>query len=231
MGRRSQEDLYFERIGSDFDAFMSQYDVNQRQKLIFEKLLLPGSRLDNALEVGCGTGKISEVLVKQVNHLTVTDISGLLAKRVGERLGCSFQKESAISLSFPDNSFDLVVSSECVEHTPDPLKALGEMSRVLRFGGQLIVTTPNKLWYPLLWISQKTKIRKFEGPEIWIWPLRLRSFLNSLGLQIIKFGGCHLLPWQIPGIKRGLPLVDRWDKYLYPFMINFGFSAVKKGQR
>jgi 2-polyprenyl-3-methyl-5-hydroxy-6-metoxy-1,4-benzoquinol methylase len=49
---------------------------------------------------------------------------------------------SALQLPFKDNSFDTVVSTEVLEHVPDPLRAMREMQRVLKPGGRLILSTP-----------------------------------------------------------------------------------------
>ena len=49
---------------------------------------------------------------------------------------------SALHLPFGNQSFDTVVSTELLEHVPDPLLALREMHRVLRTGGHMILTTP-----------------------------------------------------------------------------------------
>jgi SAM-dependent methyltransferase len=49
---------------------------------------------------------------------------------------------SALDLPLEVQSFDTVVSTELLEHVPDPLRALREMHRVLRPGGYLILSTP-----------------------------------------------------------------------------------------
>jgi len=50
----------------------------------------------------------------------------------------------AQNLRCPDASFDFVVSSENLEHLPDPAANVREMRRVLRAGGMLLIGTPNK---------------------------------------------------------------------------------------
>jgi SAM-dependent methyltransferase len=45
-------------------------------------------------------------------------------------------------MSFPDNSFDLVVTTEVLEHVPDPYRAHTEILRVLRPGGRHVFTVP-----------------------------------------------------------------------------------------
>jgi len=57
--------------------------------------------------------------------------------------GIHFMSGDIFKLPFADNSIDILISSEVVEHLPDPLPALQEMQRVLKSGGYAMVTTPN----------------------------------------------------------------------------------------
>jgi SAM-dependent methyltransferase len=67
-----------------------------------------------------------------------------------EYIGCDYLSDrscpdvvcSALDLTFPDNSFDTVVSTEVLEHVPDPQRAFREMYRVVKPGGYVIVSTP-----------------------------------------------------------------------------------------
>ena len=219
-------ELYFEELGEDFERFMSPYDAARRRALIDE--LLPGGEPGACLEVGCGTGEISRMLADRTTELTVCDISEKLARTVAGRIGCKGRREDACRLTLGDAGFDLVVSSECIEHTPDPLAALGEMVRVLRPGGHLVVTTPNKLWYPLLILARTLGVRRFRGNEIWISPRTARRWSREQGLCLEAISGCHLFPWQVPFSKRVLPWFDRMGPWLHPLMVNFGFR-VRKG--
>lgn len=51
------------------------------------------------------------------------------------------------SLPFPNRTFDVVVSRSVVEHLEDPTAVFRELQRVLRPGGRVIFTTPNKYYY------------------------------------------------------------------------------------
>lgn len=53
---------------------------------------------------------------------------------------------SAYSLDFPDHTFDTVTLIEALEQLERPGAALAEIARVLQPGGQLYITTPNRLW-------------------------------------------------------------------------------------
>lgn len=221
----AKDALYFET--TDWSK-VSRYDLARRLSLIFDELLPVAARADwNVLEVGCGAGFISERIVERFPRLTVNDVSEKLAGAVGERLGCRVLAGDACQLE-PTSAFDLVISSECIEHTPDPREAMRRMLGMLRPGGWLVVTTPNKLYYPLLQLAIALKIRYFDGPEHWLWPGEARRVLLQERCQGIYFSGCHLMPWQVPGSQLVLPLADRWGRYLYPLMVNFGFRARKE---
>lgn len=224
--RYLQSELYFEEIGSRFDNWMSPYDVDRRIVLIKKLMPIRATHL-NCLEVGCGTVKISEVLAPIVKALTVSDISENLAKDVGERLGVKWMKQDACRLDIPNESFHMVISSECIEHTPNPNDALIEIARVVKRGGFIIITSPNKLWSPLLWLSMVSKIRKFAGNENWLFLWKAVSILRNSGINEMRVGGCHLYPWQIPFAKHVLPIFDRFDSILYPVMVNYGICGKK----
>jgi SAM-dependent methyltransferase len=54
----------------------------------------------------------------------------------------------ACALPFPDASFDLVLATDIIEHVDDDVLALGEIRRVLKPGGRVLVTVPA---FPILW--------------------------------------------------------------------------------
>lgn len=223
--RRSE--LYYEELGDDFDRFMSDYDVERRAELI--QRLLPDHVEGPTLEVGCGTGAITRTYRDRVGELVVTDISGKLAKAVASAVGAQGQQQDATQLSFPDASFALVISSECVEHTPDPARAVGEMLRVLRPGGHLILTTPNRCWYPVVAAAQRLRIRRFQGNEVFLSIDALRAAVSAGGGELLRHTGCHLFPWQIPGSKPLLRRLDRRADTLYRLMVNQAVLAVRRG--
>lgn len=226
MRRERRSELYYEKIGADFARFMSAYDVDRRIRLI-GRLLPVKRRFARALEIGCGTGEISRLLVGLAAELTVSDLSEALARQAAERVGCAWTRQDACRLALPDGAYDLVVSSECIEHTPDPRAALAEMARVLAPGGRLVVTSPNRLWYPVLLAAEAARLRKFRGNEIWLFPGQARAVLRRGGLRIVASRGCHLFPWQIPGARAVLPFFERFDRALAPAMINYGIAAEK----
>ena len=227
MSHQEENKLYFEQIGDDFDNWISLYDTNRRIQLI--KSYLPKkSQMMSCLEVGCGTGMISKSIKPLVGILTVVDISEKLAVRVAKEINTNGFQQDACKLTIENDSFDMIISSECIEHTVDPKQALKEMVRVLKPGGMLIVTSPNKMWYPVLWLSNVTQLRKFNGNENWLFPWEAQSVLNKVGLKNTSIGACHLFPWQIPFAKKILPFFDKFHEVLFPLMINYAIVGHKK---
>jgi SAM-dependent methyltransferase len=101
-------------------------------------LALPkGSRW---LDVGCGNGAFTEALIAHGTPAEVIGIDpseGQLAyarTRPGAKLAL-FRQAGAQELPFADSSFDVAIMALVIAFVPDPLKAVGEMKRVVRPGG------------------------------------------------------------------------------------------------
>ena len=96
----------------------------------------------NALDVGCAYGFVKNLLDRLGYYAFGTDVS-LFAIRQGTRLGINKLTLSDIShLPFRDSSFDLITCFEVLEHIHDPKTALGEIHRLLKPSGVLLITTP-----------------------------------------------------------------------------------------
>jgi SAM-dependent methyltransferase len=97
------------------------------------------------LDAGCGSGRN---MLELSRHGTVTGVelsatSAALARdrNSGEVLTCS-----VLEMPFADDSFDLAVSLDVIEHLDDDLAALRELRRVVAPGGALLLTVPAYQW-------------------------------------------------------------------------------------
>jgi ubiquinone/menaquinone biosynthesis C-methylase UbiE len=117
------------------------------RKLTIERAQIkPGDRV---LDVGCGTGDLTlaaKTAAGPAGEVYGTDASPKmidLARRKAARSGVdvTFQIDLIEKISFPDNHFDVVLSSLMMHHLPDDLKhnGLAEMYRVLKPGGQVLI--------------------------------------------------------------------------------------------
>jgi ubiquinone/menaquinone biosynthesis C-methylase UbiE len=143
-------------LAADYDArafdsaiWFQRHWQRTRHRIVMD--MLEGR--DAILDVGCGSGRIILDLPDAVG----LDILHRKLRWLRPRhrlLVCG----SADRLPFPDASFSTVVCSEVIEHIPDRPEVLGEMTRVLRPGGLLILGTPDygrRLWRALEWAYGK----------------------------------------------------------------------------
>lgn len=94
------------------------------------------------LDVGCGWGRET---IRFPNAIGV-DLCLQYLKTARNYTPHDYVLADAHYLPFKSETFDLVCSSEAVEHLSHVQKAIGEMIRTLAKGGRLIIQTPNKTW-------------------------------------------------------------------------------------
>ncbi len=97
------------------------------------------------LDAGCGNGRYSKFLLKSADPdavLTSFDYSRQMLHRARKRLQTPRVTQVAADLTrlpYADQSFDAAVCGWVLEHLPDPRPGLGELARVLRPGGKLLL--------------------------------------------------------------------------------------------
>jgi len=118
----------------------------QRRLAMIQKAA--GERINGRfLEIGCGIGLYLEYLIPLGCEVFGTEYDFSRAMEAKERTE-SVLCAAGENLPFPDNSFDLILSNEVIEHVIDDQKAVQEMVRALQPGGRMIVFCPNR-WYPV----------------------------------------------------------------------------------
>jgi ubiquinone/menaquinone biosynthesis C-methylase UbiE len=108
-------------------------------------LLAEARREDRALDLGCGDGAFTELLAKAVAEVVGADVAQSALRRArAHNPSLEFRLVPIDGpLPFDDNAFELVWSSEVIEHVADTARWLSEARRVLVPGGRLLLTTPN----------------------------------------------------------------------------------------
>lgn len=226
--KENKEKMYFyESFAEDFDSKMNMYDTNKRIQVVFNELLKEDISNKSFLDAGCGTGWFSKAASARGAQVTAMDLGEGLLSKVREKTDVTTVVGSLMDIPFPENSFDIVMSSEVIEHTPDPKEAIKELCRVLKPGGKLILTTPNKLWFFSVWLANKLALRPYQGLENWISWKTLIQEIEKSNCQIEERVGIHLFPFVHPTFYPILDFFHRFNKSLYPFMINMGVRATK----
>ena len=129
----------------------------------------------------------------------------------------------ATRLPFADGTFDVVVTSEVLEHIQDDVTAISELHRVLKPGGTLGVTVPT--WWPekINWmLSDEYHAPKSPGGHVRIYSAtELKAKLRSAGLEVFASHHAHALHspyWWLkcavgPG-NNDHPMVKRYREFL-----------------
>lgn len=137
-----------------FAAIEAAYDRFPYKQALFDRIAsLPGNKL---LEIGCGLGVDLCDFARRGLDVTGIDIAPQAVEMSRRHLAVHGLKgsvcvENCEKLSIENDAFDIVYSSGVIQHTPDIEAAVGEIMRVLRPGGTLIVVLYHKYsWFNLL---------------------------------------------------------------------------------
>ena len=101
----------------------------------------------DVLDVACGEGYGSSAMADVADSVTGVDISEISVQHAistYRKSNLSYQQGSASKLDFSDDSFDVVVSFETIEHLFEQEEMISEIGRVLRPDGVFIVSSPNR---------------------------------------------------------------------------------------
>jgi SAM-dependent methyltransferase len=126
--------------GDPYDYFMGRWSSLVSRLFIDWLDAAPG---ENWLDIGCGSGALSEVVLNSAEpaRLTAVDQSPGFVRATQQRLGDAVRCEvgDAMALPFADSSFDRVISGLMLNFVPDPGLALAEMKRVTAPRGSVAV--------------------------------------------------------------------------------------------
>jgi demethylmenaquinone methyltransferase/2-methoxy-6-polyprenyl-1,4-benzoquinol methylase len=163
----------------------------------------PGSR---ALDVATGTGDLAVELASRGASVTGLDFSeAMLDLARAKAPGIEFVQGNALELPFADGEFDAVTVGFGARNFADLERGLGELGRVTRPGGRVVIleiTTPQKpplSWFFRLWFDRvvprlgrvagdsdaysylPSSVRRFPGPE------ELARLLAAAGLVDVRW--------------------------------------------
>ena len=124
----------------------SQLDFEKHRLAAIERLIPHARDSLKALDVGCAIGVFTNLLHnKGYEALGIDANKRLLAFAKNRYPHCEFKQMNALHLELPPSSFDFVLALELIEHLDNPYKLLENIHRVLKEGGVIILSTPNRL--------------------------------------------------------------------------------------
>src|SRR6185295_15828427 len=120
-------------------------EVNRRQaRMVLEWTTNFGRKDLDILDIGCGSGWLCQQLLP-FGRVTGTDLSNEVLGRTEAALqNIAFVAGDFFELDFPSNGFDVVVSLEVLAHVANQNLFIEKISRILRPGGYLMLSTQNR---------------------------------------------------------------------------------------
>lgn len=156
-----------------------------------------------ALDIGCGPGFVTEELARAVgpggtvHAMDNSESSVAMARqRCSGYANVQFQLAEATQLPYPENHFDLAISTQVYEFVPDIKTALSELYRVLRPGGRAAIIDTD--WHTILWHSgdpaRMARILKAWDEHLAhpVLPRILNPLLRDTGFSVRE---CKVIPY------------------------------------
>jgi ubiquinone/menaquinone biosynthesis C-methylase UbiE len=178
----------------------------RRLERVFLERIPRGGRV---LDAGCGRSLFTEIRPEWPFTIVAADVDhDLLLSRKQEHPRVRWVVSDAHPLPFREQAFDALFAGELIEHLVDPRPGLAEFARVLRPGGTLVLTTPNRR-------RLANVVDRSERPYS---PDHLselsydeaRELIAGAGFELVSATGLHLellLNWFSP-----LPKLDRLQR-------------------
>ncbi|GAA4674335.1 class I SAM-dependent methyltransferase [Pseudonocardia yuanmonensis] len=139
------------------------------------------------LEAGCGEGYGADLLAGVARQVLGLDYDVLTAAHVARRYPrVGVARANLVALPVPDGRLDAVVSLQVVEHLWDQALFLRECLRVLRPGGRIMVSTPNRLTFSP---GRDTPLNPFHTRELA--PDELAELVREAGFTDVELLGLH----------------------------------------
>jgi phosphatidylethanolamine/phosphatidyl-N-methylethanolamine N-methyltransferase len=150
------------RYSRIYDFIFKRWFYPRQQHVIRSLQIRPGQRI---LDVGVGTG-FSLSLYPPHAQVMGVDLSRQMLQEARKRIDqdnlqhANLLEMDAGRLAFPDNTFDFVIAAFVLSVVPDPIRVIGEMKRVSKPAGQIVIINHFQ--------SQNRLMARFEE---WLSPL------------------------------------------------------------
>ncbi|MEO6570521.1 MAG: class I SAM-dependent methyltransferase, partial [Ilumatobacteraceae bacterium] len=184
--------------GNNYDKYASTNPIEQRMMAGFFAALdamLAGLHPRTIVEVGAGEGRITQRLVDRFPDADVIGLDLPDGDLAGEwaALGLPMFFGDVTSLPFPDDSVDLVVGLEVLEHVPDTAAALSEINRIC--AQTAVLSVPREPIWRIGNLARGRYVRDLGNTPGHINHWSARSFAATVGDHLDVVARAAPLPW------------------------------------
>jgi phosphatidylethanolamine/phosphatidyl-N-methylethanolamine N-methyltransferase len=181
----AHESKIYSEFAPLYDKIFGKIFYSRLERVIDDLEIPPGARV---LEVGAGTGTSFPAYP---NHCEVTgiDLAPDMLARARQKIednGWTHLKViemNALSLDFPDNTFDYVMAFHVVTVVPDPIRMMSEAKRVCKPGGTIVIVNHFTSDVPVLG-SVTEALDPLTRKLGWRTNLRLKPFIEAADLRV-----------------------------------------------
>ncbi len=133
------------------------------------------------LDVGGGTGRVSSQLRGLIDELVISDLSDKMLHRALAKDGLRPVQGHAERLPFPADYFDRVLVVDALHHFCDQHEAIGDLLRVLKPGGRLVIEEPdlNRFVVKLVALAERLALMRSR----FYYPTEIRDMIAAHGLS------------------------------------------------
>jgi SAM-dependent methyltransferase len=159
----------------------------------------------DVLEAGCGEGYGADLIAATARTVTAVDYDAATVAHVRARYPrVGVLAANLASLPMPDSALDVVVNFQVIEHLWDQPQFITECLRVLRPGGSLLISTPNRITFTP---GSDTPVNPFHTRELNA--AELRELLIDGGFDVQSMSGVFHGPRLIEmDIRHGGSIID-----------------------
>jgi len=213
----STHDAFYDYYARESGSIEARRRFERMRDAIMRFVQRPAGRPLEVADVGCGAGTQSIVWAEAGEMVHAVDVNERLIELGRSRaeaagLTIDFRLGSATDLPWANESMDVCIAPELIEHVADWEGCIREFVRVLRPGGILLMTTTNRLcpiqeefnlplysWYPSALKRRYERLSTTTRPELanyarypavnWFTFYGLRRYLAARGFRSVdRFG-------------------------------------------
>ncbi|MBF0567056.1 MAG: class I SAM-dependent methyltransferase [Nitrospirae bacterium] len=152
------------------------------------------------VDLGCGEGITLKKIVNKFPAAIVLGIDGMTENiDICTRLGLPASLGDVYNLDLPENSVDVVLLFEVIEHLSEPLKALREIHRILKPNGKLIIIFPNDGFFKIARIlTLKIKEAAYDPGHVKQWTYgNMMPVLKQAGFSTFFYRSIPFFLWPV----------------------------------
>jgi SAM-dependent methyltransferase len=202
--------------------YTSRMKIANKIQFVLDEILGLDTHSYACLDIGCSSGVVSTAIAPRFSRMVGLDIDKLALAEIepGYDQKSVFLQGDAMQMPFHGETLDMIFCLQVYEHVPDDERMMSEIFRVLKPGGYVIFSGPNRLFpiephyfLPFLhWLPAKLADRYLrvtgKGSSYYersrsYWGLRrlVRDFnMKDISLEIVRFRMRTKLPQRMGGI-------------------------------